>query len=201
MRKILFEFLHAVCRICELVCMESIIFIGPIGAGKSTISKMVADKLSLPSFSLDEEEHLGAKVGYDVERYKRMQEEQGLLPAYEYRRGFYDRLVPLFLASHDRGVLDLGGGHPIVPDPKKQEAIKEALAPYERIFLLMPTSDPETAIKILRERNKLEADEPDLNELYFQNGNRTFWELAKHVLYTEGKTPEETCEEVLRHMK
>ena len=88
--------------------MKLIIFIGPIGAGKSTIAKMVAEELSIPSFSLDKEEHLAASAGYDIERYKRMWKENGLLDAYEYRRSFYDRLVPLFLASHDHGVLDLG---------------------------------------------------------------------------------------------
>jgi shikimate kinase len=99
--------------------MKPIIFIGPIGAGKSTIAKMVAEELSIPSFSLDNDKHLAASVGYDIERYKRMCKENGLLDAYEYRRSFYDRLVPLFLASHDHGVLDLGGGHPIVPDQAK----------------------------------------------------------------------------------
>src|SRR4051794_26145386 len=101
--------------------MKPIIFIGPIGAGKSTISKLVAQELSLPSYALDEEEHLAASLGYDVEHYNRMQDDVGLHKAYEYRRGFYDRLVPLFLAAHDQGVLDLGGGHPIVPDRNKQE--------------------------------------------------------------------------------
>jgi shikimate kinase len=178
--------------------MESIIFIGPIGAGKSTISKMVAEKLSLPCFSLDEEPHLATSVGFDVWLYKQIHDQKGLLAAYEYRRSFYDRLVPLFLASHDHGVLDFGGGHPIAPDPKKQETIKKALAPYEHIFLLMPTPNPEESIQILRRRNQIPDDVPDFNALYFQGGNRTFWEIAKHVLYTNGKTPEETRDEVLR---
>jgi hypothetical protein len=34
--------------------------------------------------------------------------EKGLFDAYEYRRSFYDRLVPLFLESQDHGVLDFG---------------------------------------------------------------------------------------------
>jgi hypothetical protein len=37
--------------------------------------------------------------------------------------------------------------------------------------------------------------------LYFQNGNRTFWEIAKHVIYTHGKTPEETCAEILGKLR
>jgi shikimate kinase len=181
--------------------MKPIIFIGPIGAGKTTIGKMVAKELSLPNFSLDEEEHLAASVGYDVELYKRMQEEQDLLTAYEYRRSFYDRLVPLFLAAHERGVLDLGGGHPIVPDPVKQETIKRALAPYKYIFLLMPTPDVQQSLRILRERSEEDKNDPDFNELYFRGGNRTFWDLAKFAIYTEGKTPEQTSAEVLKLLR
>lgn len=178
--------------------MESIILIGPIGAGKSTISKMLADELSLPSFSLDEEEGLVASLGYDVDLYRQMEEDKGLWEAYEYRRGFYDRLVPLFLQSHDEGVLDLGGGHPIVPDAKKQEAIKKALEPYKHIFLLMPTPDSDESIKILRKRNQLADGDEDLNELYFRGGNKTFWDIAKFSIYTEGKTPEQTRDEIIR---
>jgi len=178
--------------------MKPIIFIGPIGAGKSTIAKLVAEELSVPSFSLDEDEHLAASLGYDIERYRRMTADKGLIDAYEYRRSFYDRLVPLFLASHNYGVLDFGGGHPIVPDEAKQEVIKKALAPYEHIFLLMPTPDPNESITILRKRNQLADGEPDLNTLYFKNGNRAFWEIAKFPVYTDGKTPEQTHAEVMR---
>jgi hypothetical protein len=103
----------------------------------------------------------------------------------------------LFLASHEHGVLDLGGGHPIVPDRDKQAVIKKALAPYEHVFLLMPASDHHESIRILRKRNQLADGQPDLNELYFQNGNRMFWEIAKFAVYTEGKTPQQTYAEVM----
>ena len=158
---------------------------------------MVAEELSLPQFSLDKEEHLAAAVGYEVARYKQIGKEKGLLVAYEYRRSFYDRLVPLFLASHDLGVLDLGGGHPIASDRAKQEVIKNALAPYPHIFLLMPTLDAGESIEILRKRNQLADGIPDFNALYFKNGNRAFWEIAKFAVYTEGKTPSQTCAEVM----
>jgi len=180
---------------------RAIILIGPIGAGKTTIGKMIAEKLSLPSFSLDEEQHLAASLGYDVELYKQMWKQKGLHEAYAYRRNFYDRLVPLFLAAHDHGVLDFGGGHPIVPDRRKQQAIKKAFEPYPHVLLLMPAPDATESLKILRKRNRLSDDQPDLNELYFRDGNRTFWEIAKCHVYTEGKTPEQTCREVLDELK
>ena len=85
-----------------------------------------------------------------------------------------------------------------MPDQAKQEVIKMAFAPYEHIFLLMPTPDPNESIRILRKRNQFADDEPDLNTLYFKNGNRVFWEIAKFSVYTEGKTPKQTHAEVMR---
>lgn len=38
-------------------------------------------------------------------------------------------------------------------------------------------------------------DAPDLNELYIADD--TFYRLAKAVVYTEEKTPEATCQEIL----
>jgi shikimate kinase len=180
---------------------KAIILIGPIGAGKTTIGKMVAEKLSLTSFSLDDEKQLAASLGYDVELYNQLLKHKGLHEAYEYRRSFYDRLVPLFLAAHDHGVLDFGGGHVIVPVSKKQETIKKALEPYPHVFLLLPTPDVKESLKSLRTRNQLPDNLPDLNELYFRDGNRTFWEIAKHHIYTDGKTPAQTCLEILEKLK
>ena len=178
---------------------QPIIFIGPIGAGKTTIGKMIAQKLSIPFYSLDEEEKQYTEpIGYNETRYDLIKEQQGPFPAYDYARGFFDEAVVRFLAEHKKGVFDLGGGHPIVPDAHKQERIKKALKPYQNIFLLMPTQDTEESLQILYKRNEITNEIPDFNTLYFKD--KTFWDIAKFILYTEGKTPNETCEEVLRKL-
>jgi shikimate kinase len=183
------------------VFKKTIILIGPIGAGKTTIGQMVAGRLSLPSYSLDAEPHLATSLGYDIERYKQIGMKDGLRAAYEYRRSFYDRLIPLFLATHDHGVLDFGGGHPVAPDRQKQAAIKNALEPYPHVFLLMPTPDIKESLEILRRRNGLAEEQQDLNELYFRDGNRAYWQIAKHHIYTAKRTPEETSQEILAILK
>ena len=180
--------------------MKPIILIGPIGAGKTTVGKMLSTKLSTPFYSLDEEEkQYTAPLGYTDEKYDRIKEKEGPFPAYEYARGFFDEALVRFLEAHKNGVFDLGGGHPIVPDPEKQERIKAALKPYTNIFLLMPTEDLQESLKVLYKRNEITEDIPDFNVLYFKD--RTFWDIAKFVVYTEGKTPEETCEEVIKKLK
>jgi shikimate kinase len=180
--------------------MEPIILIGPINAGKSTVAELLAERLSMPLYSLDAEaQQYAVPLGYDIEQYNSMKEEN-LVAAYEYRRGFYDDLVMQFLKAHDQGILDFGAGHPVVSDPRKQQRINDALKPYQNIFLLMPMPDVQESLAILRQRNAVTPGQTDLNELYFKNGNKTFWEIAKHVVYTEGKTPAQTCEEIVKQL-
>ncbi len=96
--------------------------------------------------------------------------------------------------SFPSGVFDLGAGHPIVLQHTRQQNINKILKPYKNIILLMPTENVEESLHILRERNNVDLDE-DFNTLYFKD--KTFWDIAKTVVYTEEKTPEETCEEIL----
>ncbi len=180
--------------------MDPIILIGPIGAGKTTVGKLLADKLSLPFYSLDEEARQYTEpLGYSDDQYDRIKKEKDLPAAYEYARDFFDEAVVQFLKTHDAGVFDFGGGHPVVPDPLKRQRIHKALEPYNQIFLLMPTPHVEESLGILRERNELAEDEFDFNSLYFKE--RTFWDIAKHIVYTQGKTPEQTAAEIVTIVK
>lgn len=175
--------------------MKPIILIGPIGAGKTTVGNMLAKKLNLPFYSLDEEEKIYTKrVGYNARHHALLKKKEGIFAAYDYARGFFDEAVIHFLKVHKSGVLDFGGGHPIVPDAKKQRRIIRVLKKYPYIFLLIPTRDVKQSLEILRKRNKVTKDE-DFNILYFKD--KTFWTIAKHVIYTQGKTPKQTCEDIL----
>jgi hypothetical protein len=87
------------------------------------------------------------------------------------------------------------------------DRVERALAPFEHVILLLPSADTEESISILNERlaNMLEKEQVpkeqiatvlELNEGMVRhpaNGR-----LAKMVVYTDGKTAEETCEEVVR---
>lgn len=175
--------------------MEPIILIGPIGAGKTTVGNLLAEKLSLPFYSLDEEDReYITQVGFDAKLHEAIKE-KNFKDAYGYIRGFFDEATVRFLDAHDHGILDFGGGHVVVPDPAKQKRINDALRPYANVFFLMPSEDLTLSKEILYKRNDIEDDTYDLNPLYFEG--RTFWDLAKHIVYTDGKTPEQTCDEIL----
>ncbi len=99
------------------------------------------------------------------------------------------------MKEHTSGVLELGGGHPILPDIEKQARVNEALALFRNVVLILPNANLQTSLGILKQRQKPEGLQPDLNELFLQD-NR-FLELAKFVVYTKDKSPSKVCQEII----
>jgi shikimate kinase len=175
---------------------NQIILIGPCGAGKSTMGKLLAEQLDSSFVSLDGvDRQYMVPAGFDPARAKELWQSGVPFAGYNYGRMFYDAAVVGFLADYPEGVLELGGGHPIIPDRDKQARVIEALRPYNRVVLLLPTMDLRASVERLRERRGIATGKPDLNNLYIADD--TFFALAKVVITTEGRTPEETCAEVL----
>ena len=175
---------------------EPVILIGPLNTGKTTVGKRVAEKLGLPFASLDRYERENReRFGYDRETATAIREKEGLFAEYSYRRQFFADAVAHYLANHPRGVLELGGGHPIAPDAENQRKIDAALAPYRYVILIMPFVDVRESIQLLKTRQNPEYLNPDLNDILFQDDR--FFKLAKHVVYTNNTTPEEMRDEII----
>ena len=158
-----------------------LILIGPPGAGKSTVGRLVAAKLGVAFRDFDD----------DVER------ESGL-PAGELvvklgREGFSaveSRLIGAVLAEH-RGVLALGGGTPL------NHGIQEQLKPFHIVFL-------DVELKELLRREGLVTLHPwmlpnpraQLRKLLAER--RPVYEaVAGVVVSTTGRSAEDVAAEVL----
>lgn len=180
---------------------EAIILIGPMKAGKTTVAKLLAERLNRPFISLDRlERKYTAAVGFDEETAAMIQSREGDWAWCSYRRQFFADAVVRFLTEHLIGVLELGGGHPIAPDDEQQTRIAQALAPFPHVILLLPMPDRAEALQILRERQKPEhVVEGDWNEEFLRDD--TFVRLAKHVVYTVDKSPVEICDEIIAQLE
>src|SRR5262249_54170275 len=111
--------------------------------------------------------------------------------------------VERLLADHRDCVLDLGAGHSVYRDAESLARMQRLLEPYPNVFLVLPSPDLNESAAILKERN---LENSWLNTFTAESGydpNAHFlrhpsnFTLAKHVVYTEGKTPEETRDEIL----
>jgi shikimate kinase len=174
-----------------------VILIGPIRAGKSTIGRLLAERLNLPLRSMDN--ICGSffdEIGYDRAHALRLKE-QGFYELTKYWKPFEAHAVERLLSEPEAAIVDLGGGHSVYEDETLFARVKKALSPFPNVILIMPSPDPLESISVLNERTGgYVSNGFDFHENFVRS--RCNYELAKHTVYTKGKTPEETYAEIER---
>jgi hypothetical protein len=179
---------------------DEIILIGPMWAGKSTQGQLVAARLGLPRCSIDEARwSYYQAAGYDADLAHRTSEVGGFLALYWYWKPFEIDSLEHVVAEHRDCVFDLGAGHSVYEHRDFFERARRALAPFRNVVLLLPSPDTDTSVHLLRARGAAEGDVASAfdftTHFVTHPSNR---ELATHVVYTAGKTPDETCDEILQ---
>lgn len=182
---------------------DDIVLIGPMAAGKSTVGQLLAEALGLPQHSMDDLRwDYYAEIGYSSATEKQIREREGVLGALRYWKPFEAHAVERLLADHEQCVFDFGAGHTVYEDEALFERVRAALEPYPNVILLLPSPDLDASVRILQERFASMigwdgiADGVSLHEHFVKHPSNHA--LAKHVVYTEGKTPEATCADILR---
>jgi shikimate kinase len=180
---------------------KDIVLIGPARTGKTTLGLLLSESLGLPQVTLDDLRwKYYQEIGYDSNLAQHIRQTGGFVALVFYWKLFDAYAVERVLADHRDCVIDFGAGHSVYESQELFTRVKEALAPYPNIVLLLPSPDPDKSISILNNRTR------DLTGSFGQgfNWNEYFvrhhsnYELAKFVVYTQGKTPEETRDEILR---
>jgi shikimate kinase len=178
-----------------------VVLIGPSGSGKSTIAALLSKKLGLPRRSIDEVRwKYYAEVGYDQDVARHKHNREGFWGLYHYWKPFEAYAVKRLLKDFRDCVFDLGGGNSVYEDESLFEQVRELLAPYSHVVLLLPSPDPDESIQILNTRVDYESDsQREVNEHFVRHHSN--YDLAKLIVYTKGKTPEETCEEIINWLR
>jgi shikimate kinase len=174
-----------------------VILIGPISAGKSTLSKLIAEKLGIPCRHIDQVRvRYYKEIGYDDDLAQQILSKDSFLGLYRYWKPFETHAVERLLSENEEVVIDFGGGHSVYEDDALFARVQKALAPYPYVILILPSPDKEKSVKILNERTGGVVSEGfDFHEHFVTHHSN--YDLAKHIVYTEGKTPEETCAEIV----
>ena len=177
---------------------SDIILIGPQGSGKSTIGELLSKKLGLPQVSMDKLRWGYYKeIGYDEEKAKVLYEKDGFRALYEYWKPFEAHAVERILAEHDNCIIDFGAGHSVYEDDELFNRVAKIMEPYKNIILLLPSPDLDESVKILTDLcgEDISAGIDFNSHMVKHHSNH---DLAKIVIYTKGKTPDQTCEEILK---
>lgn len=173
-----------------------VFLIGPMGAGKSTLGKLLAEQLGRPQVSLDEIRwDYYKEIGYDKAVQREISEREGFAGIYRYWKRFEVYAVERAIQDHHGCVMDFGAGHSVQENAADFARIRTVLAPYPNVVLLLPSPDLDEAITLLRAQTPFKIDGvPFTRYLVTHPAFRT---LATQVVYTEGKTPEEICAEIV----
>ena len=190
--------------------MPTIIFIGPMGAGKSTVADLLAKKLQMPRCELDAVRwDYYNEIGYDHNEAHRLRREDGPWAMLQYWKPFEVHAVERVLAEYPDHVIDFGAGHSVYDDAAQLRRVAAALAPFPHVILLLPAPDVAESMRILNERARavMRADDvPDAAIDEWLHYTRYFVEhpsnqrLAKRTVYTKEKSPEATCTEIMEYL-
>jgi hypothetical protein len=122
----------------------------------------------------------------------------------KYWKPFEVHAVERALSEYKNCVFDFGASHSVYEKEELFSRVQNALAPFDYVILLLPSPNLDESVKILnarfsklleREVGKVDPKLLDLNEHFVKHPSNR--QLAKMTIYTEGKFPEETCDEIL----
>jgi shikimate kinase len=178
--------------------IHDIILIGPVAVGKSTVGKVLAERLGLPQVSMDDKRFdYYRELGYEEAFMKKIFELEGAGGVYRYWKVFDAYSVERLLADH-KGVpcvIDMGGGSSVHEHDDQLERVKKALANHINVVLLLPHEDPAESIRFLDERTGWGGKERNINHHFL--AHRSNRELATLTVYVAGRTPEDIATEIM----
>jgi hypothetical protein len=180
---------------------DSVILIGPVNTGKSTLGRLLAQELGRPQAKLDAlRDKYYSEIGFDQMVVRRIRAMGTAWEFFNYGQPFHPHGVERVLADYPRSVIDFGAGHSVFTDETLLKRVEKALAPYPNVILILPSADKTETKRLLRERsNRMFAKMNELDEHLARHPSGPA--LAKIEVYTEGKSPQQICDEVLTRVK
>ncbi len=167
--------------------MHNLILVGPMGAGKSTIGRLLAKELHLPFKDSDKE--IEVRTGADIPWIFDVEGEQGFRER--------EQAVLVDLCQEDGLVLATGGGAVL------RQANREALRAGGRVIYLH-TSVEQQLERTARDRNRplLRTANPEqvLREL-MATRDPLYREIADVIIETDQRPPRMVVQEVLSRLE
>lgn len=183
------RFIQDIYKLPDTIKNNTIILIGPMGTGKSTVAELLKSRIEgMNRISLDDRERL--KVLYEKER------------KFKNFKNFEFMLTGTVLSSLKKPyIIDFGAGHSIYEDETLRKQMKKMCSQFKNIILLLPSKDKEKSREILAQRRKIKlGSHKDQDNWHFITAVNNY-ELATTILYEENKKPEDISMEIMKLVK
>lgn len=177
---------------------SDVVLIGPSKAGKTTLARLLALRLAIEYRSLDDARwRYMREIGYDADLDRTIRAAGGFLARALYWQLFGAYVVERFLEENAGCVLDFGAGHTVYDSSEHLARVERALSSYPNVFLILPSPDPDESVRTLNQRLLDEGIAFNFDFSAHFVRHRSNYLLAKHIVYTNGKTPQQTVDEVI----
>jgi hypothetical protein len=168
--------------------------------GKARWANCWHKQLHLPQISLDDLRwDYFREIGYDDALAKELRQKGGFLAIVGYWCLFNTHAIKRAVVDHQHCVFDFGGGPIVFENAQQRERIRQVLAPFDNVIRLLPSPDLAKSVAILQERGShlVGANAQGFDWSSFFVHHEANQQLAKYHIYTDGKTPDQACAEIL----
>lgn len=186
---------------------NNIMLIGPLGTGKSTISKHLSQNTGLKNFPIDKLKWFYRfKNGYDLIESSNRLLYGGFEALIEYASNFFGPKELSEILCSFNGIIDLGATDTHSTDANRLQEIEMLFENHNNIFLILPYECNEHSHQILSERLRKRYKYDELKKTVIDSyikKNKEFLEsptnrsLAKHIIYTNDRSYDAIVEEII----
>jgi shikimate kinase len=176
---------------------ESIVLLGASKVGKSSVAKILAERLGLPVRATSE---IGLpqyiQFGYDDKVADKVWDEQGPIGHHRYCEAVNLRVLQHIFGQEGAAIYDLQPDYIVFSEPTLYNEARELLMPHNNVVLLQEVPDIDAAAEILRQKEE-EANRlvEDVNRQLVESPSN--YALAKITVYTKDRTPEQSAAEIM----
>lgn len=169
--------------------VNNIILIGPMGVGKSSAAKALANITGLEYIDVDEMrwDYFSSQPDFNGEMVDKLFDDSKETEAFSYMKPFEARFVVHILGKYPCGIFDFGAGYTVYEDEKLFDMVKSALSNYDYVLFLRYSTDSKESIAALYRHTDIPKElYSALNKGFIESSCNDL--LATHTVDTKGKT-------------